>query len=115
MPVYTVGEATLLVMPQMRNAALIGIVLFVAGLVTSCAPGEVRDGCIEENMQDSGFTEEFARSVCESEFEIYGNKRPPIDQAIDDFEDEVSVFECMAKFDFDPAMESLCDLNRTGG
>ena len=106
-------------MSRFQSASFCGLVLIVGSLLTSCSPGKVREGCIREKMREMEYTEEYARAVCEAEYEIYGDKQSPIDKAINEFDnainefnEETAVFECKAQFDFDPAFDEICEINR---
>lgn len=80
-------------------------VLVVAGvLLTGCAgltDGTVRDGCIEDKIENGKYTEDFARTLCEGEYAMYGDERPPMDEALDELNDSVE--------DFNDSVENLED------
>ena len=38
--------------------------------------GQTRPGCISEKMRDEGYTYEYAQSVCEGQYYMYGDNRP---------------------------------------
>jgi hypothetical protein len=99
------------------------IALVVAGIsLTACAgltDGTVRDGCIEEKITKNSYSEEFARTVCEGEYLIFGNERPSVEKVVDEFNETVDnlnktvddlqdSFQCLRKLNFnDPA--GVCD------
>ena len=70
--------------------------LVVAGVfLARCSgltDGTVRDGCIEDNIEKYSYTEAFARTVCEGEYVIYGDERPPLDDALDELNDSIEEF-----------------------
>jgi hypothetical protein len=89
--IATQMEMTMRTFSNRKFIALVAAGVFLAGC-SGLTDGTVRDGCIEENIEKNSFTEDFARTVCEGEYVIYGDERPPIDKALDDLNDSVEEF-----------------------
>ena len=71
--------------------ALVVAGVYLAGC-SGLTDGTVRDGCIEDNIEKYSYTEAFARTVCEGEYVIYGDERPPLDDALDELNDSIEEF-----------------------
>ena len=66
-------------------------VIFFLTLSSSCSlltDGETRVGCVEEKIQDDGYTEEFAQDICEGEYYMYGEDKPQYEVELDELEAE---------------------------
>jgi hypothetical protein len=93
-------EKTVRTFSKKNIFALVVAGVFLAGC-TGLPDGSVRDGCIEEKIEKNSYTEDFARTVCEGEYVMYGDDRPPIDEALDELNDSVE--------DFNDSVENLED------
>lgn len=84
-------EKTVLTFSNRKIIALVVMGVFLTGCA-GLTDGTVRDGCIEDKIAKDSYTEDFARTVCEGEYLIYGDERPPIDEALDELNDSVDDF-----------------------
>lgn len=87
----TQQEKTVRTLSNRKFFGLVVAGVFLAGCA-GLTDGEVRDGCIEEKIEKNSYTEDFARSVCEGEYAMYGDERPPLDEALDELNDSVEDF-----------------------